>query len=430
MIKNINNWLEEHIYKIIISFLFIQPILDVITAIGINYFHLSINVSSIIRLLFFIFCIYYLIFLNKNESKKKYLIYLFLYFVYLFLFLISIISLKGIDVVSYELQNSFNIFYLPIVLLGLKGIFNQYKLKISLKQIFLLFSIYLLFVLIPNLFNLGFSSYEHSKVGNIGWFLSANTIGSILSILLPLILISFRFKKEKVILKVIFIFLTLFVFFSIGTKVPVFSVIIITITNIIYLIVKWMKGKKYLNISIIALALITITISIILLLPKTSFYKNIMIHKKFLKIEHYSEVLTNPKILDHFVFSQRLTFLKQTHHNYINGNSYEKILGIGFIENYGTDQIRMKTIEIDYFEIFYRSGIIGFILYFTIFIPNIASCFKKIRKFNLLNIEYFTILLLILLLAFFQGHILITPSVSIFVILIIVFIQTKSLEYN
>ena len=147
-------------------------------------------------------------------------------------------------------------------------------------------------------------------------------------------------------------------------------------------------------------------------------------------MDSYLEVFTKYEYIDHFIFSQRLTFLKNTHKNYMNSSISEKLLGIGFIENYSTDYVNTKTIEMDYFEIFYRSGIIGFIVYFMLFIPVIIKCFKKVFKFNFLNIQYLTILLLILLLAFFQGHILITPSVSIYVSLFLIFILNNSLDID
>ena len=151
----------------------------------------------------------------------------------------------------------------------------------------------------------------------------------------------------------------------------------------------------------------------LIIIPKTSFYKNIQIHKDFLGFNSYTEILTDYKLIDHFIFSQRLTFLKNTSQNYKNANIGEKLLGIGYIENYGTDNVSTKTIEIDYFEILFRNGIIGFTIYFSIITPIIVKCFKT------KNIELKLCIILILLLALFSGHILITPAVSIFVALII-----------
>lgn len=427
--KKVNSFIIKNINKIILVFLFIQPFIDIIAGISINYLGINLNISSTIRLLFMFFSIYFLVFINKD---KKYIKYISLYILYLILYFISIIIYKDTSVIFYEIKNNLNIFYFPIIFLALSSMFKNYNIKIKLKYIVYLFLIYILFIILPIITNTGFNSYAYSKLGNIGWFLSANTVGSILSLLLPLVVI-YLSKKGNIIFKFIIVILSLYVFLSIGTKVPALSVCILILINTLYFIIKWIKEKKYKNIFFISI-FFSLLISIgIILLPKTSFYKNLEIHKEFLGLNSYMEVFTKYELIDHFIFSQRLTFLKNTHNNYMNSNLIEKLLGIGFIENYGTDNINIKTIEIDYFEIFYRSGIIGFIIYFIVFIPVILKCFKKIKKFNFLNIEYFTILLLILLISFFQGHILINPSVSIYVALIINLILNNSLvdeDYN
>ena len=172
-----------------------------------------------------------------------------------------------------------------------------------------------------------------------------------------------------------------------------------------------------------------IIIAAIIVIPKTSFYENIQIHKKFLGFDHYSEIFTDYKLVDHFIFSQRLTFLKNTHNNYLKTNIYEKTFGMGFIENYATDNVSDKTIEIDYFEVFYRNGIIGCILYFIILIPFIVKYFKT-KYEGIESVEFKLSMVLILLLGLFSGHVLVTPAVSIYVALIIaIYINKDSYKY-
>jgi len=305
--------------------------------------------------------------------------------------------------------------------------FKNNNIKFKINHLVYIYLIYLIFIIIPLVTNTGFNSYEHSKVGNIGWYLSANAIGSILSLLLPLLLVYITNKKYNKILKVIIV-LSIYIFFSIGTKVPVLSVLILILINFLYFVIKWIKEKKYKHITIVSTIFIILFSLSLIIIPKTSFYKNLEIHKNFLGMNSYLEVFTNYEYIDHFIFSQRLTFLKNTHNNYMNSSLGEKLFGIGFIENYATDNINTKTIEIDYFEIFYRSGIIGFTMFFMLFIPTMIKCFKNIFKFNLLNIQYLTILILILLLSFFQGHVLITPAVSIYVALFLNLILNNNLD--
>ena len=122
-----------------------------------------------------------------------------------------------------------------------------------------------------------------------------------------------------------------------------------------------------------------------------------------------------------------MTFLSNTGSYYSNVDLPQKLFGVGFIENYGTDLVSTKTIEMDYFDILFRNGYIGFCLFFSVF-PFIYE--KKKNNKDLLNLEKSTSVVLIFILAFFTGHILVSPSVSIFVALVLIIYQGGSYEKN
>ena len=115
-----------------------------------------------------------------------------------------------------------------------------------------------------------------------------------------------------------------------------------------------------------------------LLILKYNFYKNIKTHLKFLKVDNIVDVFKDEKLIDHFIFSQRLSFWKKTNQIYKDSSLSEKILGIGYISNYSTDNVSMKMVEMDFVDIFYRHGIFGFILYFYSFVGIIIYIIKKI----------------------------------------------------
>lgn len=410
--KIINNFLEKNVKKIIFTFLFIQPLLDIIAGISINIFNIENPISSYIRLLFLLFCIYYLCFLNKNESKKKSFLFFVIVSVYLFIFGINTIYTKGTDCLFFEIKNSINTFYFPIVLVSFLNIIKQYKITISSKNIFCFFLIYLIAVFIPNILNIGFNSYAHSKLGSVGFFISANSVGNILSFLLP-ITIMYMKNTKKHIFNIIIFTIILYVFSSIGTKVPMLS-LLITILGIIYylIFVKKMFVKK------ILLYFILFITSGIILIPHTSFYKNLKIHMDYLKIENPIQIISNYKLIDHFIFSQRLTFFNKTWESYKKESLISKIIGIGYIENYSTDEVSTKTIEIDYFDILLRHGPIGFVIFF---IPIVCVTKQKLELTNFENLSIKISNILIFLLAFFSGHLFVTPATSIFVICVYIY---------
>ena len=182
------------------------------------------------------------------------------------------------------------------------------------------------------------------------------------------------------------------------------------------------KKKKYKILATCSVGIVLIMTMGLILIPKTSFYKNIQIHLDFLGVESVSEIMTNKEILDHFVFSQRLTFLKTTNDNYQKASVSEKLLGIGYIENYGTDEVNVKLIEMDGFDIFYRHGILGFLIYFlpVLYITVLTIRQTSKKKFEKEDLAFYTSIGLCFFMSLLVGHVFVAPAVSIFVAIILV----------
>ena len=406
--------------KIFLIFLYIQPILDV-TAGVLLHFGCSITISSIIRFIFMFLCIIYLLFLIRDKKVNTYLLITMAYFL---MFTITILVNKGIPALSYEIKNLITTYYFVIILITLTKLYKNKKLNV--KNLYIIYIIYLLFVFIPNILGIGFDSYWHSKEGSVGWFLSANVVGSILSILLPIILMYVNKINLKLIILTI---INLFVILSIGTKVPVLSFILIIGINAIYYFINLLKKKQYKKILMITLPFIMVIASLVIIFPKTSFYKNLEIHINYLEKKDNGKISTW-HLIDHFIFSQRLTFEEKTRKAYNKASISEKIFGIGYIENYMTDNVRLKTIEIDYFDIFYRHGIVGFIIFFAPLIYILKDIIQKNKKINYKTLNIYISVLLIFILALFQGHILVTPANSIYVALILSIIYNNAFIYK
>ena len=412
--KILDNYIEKNIKKILSLFFLLQPILDVIAGISLNLLRIDFTLSSILRFIFLIFCIYYLVFLN---SKKKNIIYLLFLFIYFIAFSLVVLLNKDYSVLFYELKNVFNVFYFPIVLLALYNMFIQYKLSFKVNNIVYLYLIYVMLLLIPNLTHTSFMTYSQAKVGNAGWFLSANSVGNIFSIFSPFIIFYIISTKKNYLFKLFLIISSIYIFTSIGTKTPLLSLIICVGLTFLYYFISWFKSKKYNSIIISSILMIFLVFTSCIFIPKTSFYKNLQIHKDYLEVDSYLDLFTDYRLIDHFVFSQRLTFLGNTSSYYRGVDAFQKLVGVGFIENYGTDFVSTKMVEMDYFDILYRNGIIGFCLFFYVFV--LIDDRKKLTN-NLFGYEIKISIFLIFLLAFFTGHILISPSVSIFVSLIFI----------
>lgn len=405
MMKNIIN--NNKFLKI---FLFMQPFLDVLAAVLI-YNNVDNFITSLIRLVFMGLMVLYLYF-GEYENKKKTLIYVSTLIITIIIHTLIMVFDKDMSVFMYEFKNTISTYYFVFLLISLGAIYKDNK--ISKKELMYLWIIYVLLTFIPNVLGLGFKSYSHSKTGMTGWFYSANVVGSILVIILPIILS--EIKKLPKLLIVILGAMALYSIFSLGTKTPVLGLGIILFFNLLYYVYKLFKSKKKKSIVIIFSSLILLCGVSAYVIPKTSFYENLKIHYNFLKKNDVK--VFSKEFLDHFVFSQRLSMEERTRHNYNKNHIQEKIFGIGYIENYSTDSVNLKIVEMDYFDIFYREGIVGFIVFFIPVIYMIVMFFKN-NSINFISVNMFISILLIMLLALFQGHIFITPAISIFVALIL-----------
>ncbi len=431
--KRINKWLKENKNKCLLIYLYSQPLIDLVTSLCLNVLKLDFTIGIIIRLLFLGILLYLFIIDKDKQPKKKTWLYLIITGIYLILFTTQIIILKDISTISYELQNTIRAFYFPLSLVLLLSIFKDNEVNISTSNWLRIFIIYVIFIIIPTLTNTSFNGYTQGKTGNIGWFNSSNEISAVLSLLLPLFIYGLSKQKKKLLI-IIEVVITLFVLFNLGSKVIILAMLVV----LSYYGFKYLKNlirnnnKKMLGF--ITLILIIIVTTGTILIPKTNFYKNMKIHLDYLEVNNISEVFTNYKVFDHFIFSSRLTFLNNTYNNYLDSTISEKLLGIGYIENYATDDVNLKTIEMDPFDIFFRQGIIGFLIYFIPFIWCLINIIKKvnIKSSNHNQINYLLSIIISFLLMNLSGHILTSPAVSIYlsVILVILVKETKTKDVN
>lgn len=407
-----NKVIKNNLSKIISIFILIQPVLDLITGICLHVFSLNLTIGIIIRMLFLLFIMYVTTFIYK---KKLSLIY------YLIVTFYSIIYLINIGTNSHlfgQAQGLLRVFYFPLLLVSFYDLKDE--IKISTATLFTTLTLYLIFIFIPMTLNLGFKSYEITKSGTLGYYNSANEISGIISILTPIVFMMFN-SKGKSILKVIYILLYLVVILTIGTKTPLLSLLITIGMTFIYIMIKSYKDKKYKRILSSFIIIVIGIISLIILIPKTNFYKNIKVHLDFLKVEDVTDIMDNGNLIDHFIFSQRVTFLTDRKSIYDNATFQEKLFGIGYYYNGKKD----KQVEMDYFDIYLNHGIIGFIIFFSIYLYILVQTTKIKRKLNfnlyMLNVS----MLLILFLSLFTGHIITAPAVSLIVVVIIMMLQNR-----
>lgn len=409
-----NNFIKKNINSLIAIFILLQPILDLATGLCLHLFKVNFTLGIVIRIIFLLFICIITLFTFK---KKKLLVPYFIIGLYFIFYLIGLLLYKDSNLFQ-ELQGLIRVFYFPILLISLYSIKDE--IRISKLTLFTTLFIYLILIFVPLLLKTGYKTYEITKAGTLGFFNSANEISGIISILTPFMFLVFLSSK-KIVPIIISFLIYLVVILMIGTKTPFLSLGITSAISIIYLGIKLIKKKEY-NKLIISLAIILIaSISLIIIIPRTNFYKNIKTHLDYLELDSIREVFTDEELIDHFIFSQRLTFLRNKKAIYNKAPIYQKIFGIGYINNNKTT----KLIEMDYFDIYYSHGVVGFLLFaiITLFVVYNILKNRKTKSYEAWMIS--TSLLLIVFLSFFTGHIITAPSVSLISIIVILSIEQR-----
>lgn len=408
-------YIKKNFNYILAIFILMQPVLDLITGVFIHVFNINLTIGIIIRMLFLIFIMLTVTFIYK---KKKILMYYFLFLIYAFFYILGIIMFKNGVGLFAEIQGLLRVFYFPLLLVSLYSIKDN--IRISKMTLVISLFMYLLFIFVPNSLNIGFKSYEITKSGTLGFFNSANEISGIISIITPIMVIIFKENKNFLLIFLMSI-LYLVVILTIGTKTPLLSFCITILSAILWLWIRSIKRKNYKVIFASLIAILVLSVGIISILPKTNFYKNIKVHMNYLKVDDLADVLEKPRLIDHFIFSQRLTFLDKKQALYEKANTYQKLFGIGYLKGKKV----AKAVEMDYFDIFYSHGLVGCLIFFIAYVYVLINILKNRKKLNFSQYMLYISLILIIFLSLFTGHIITAPSVSIIVIMIIIMLEKK-----
>ena len=402
-----NNYIKKNLSFIITIFIIIQPFLDLLVSLSKNVFFISFNFGILVRVLFLLFIMFISIF---TFGKRKNIIYYMALFIYSIFYLLANLNNGGV----LEVHGLIRVLYFPIMLCSLYSIRDNFKIS-NLSLMVNLFT-YVILLFIAYVTNTGFDSYAIAKDGSIGFFNSTNEISNIITILFPISLIIFKDKWSNL-LKGVLLILFFYVISKIGTKTPILGIFIVFVFLFLYFLISSIKKKRYKMCGALVILFIVLGTSVSLIIPKTTFYKNIKIHLNYLKINNILNVLDDPFLFDHFVFSQRISFFENTSLEYDKSSVMSKLFGIGYI---GRDNKNYKMIEMDYYDIFYSQGIIGFILIMGPYLFVLYNVFKDINeKFSFSKYMNYLSLILILVLSLFSGHVIISPSVSFLCIILI-----------
>ena len=369
--------------KLVLILLVIQPVLDVITYFQINNNSSFLSISLFVRSFIIIISFIYLLF---NKDERKFLIFFILYI----LLDIGLNLFRGDSFVDEAYGLSIIFYY---IILG--HFFAKYKNDlINDRLITYIYLIYLMILVVTRLI-----------FGQIS-FNSINDVSSILIGLSPIV-INYLIRKRNYGLGLITLGLLVGAILILGTKTTFFGFIIV----ILYFIIKYIKNNykklsKKKVILLICILLVAIPLISYIFVNSYAFeriMKNINYFKAY-KFDYY--------FINKVIFSRRLEFLIDLFNMYIKSPILTFIIGLGstLLNSY-------KYVEMDIFDIFFRVGILGILVYLIMFI-------KLLIKNKLKDVYLFSMILFILI-SIFSGHVFISVCVSIYTALLFLLNKNK-----
>lgn len=374
--------------KIIYYLFLILPFIDLITSFTERINGNIVSIGTIFKGILILFSGIYILFITKSKYKKKSIIY------YLLLSIFSIIHiLIGNNSYVSSVTQLIKFMFLPIIFIFLLNYNDDYKISyIEMKKI-LKYNVFFILttILIAKLTNTGFNSYSDTvTTGVVGWYYSANEISGIITILFPLFLEDILKNNKYSFILVMYV---IFMMMMLGTKTPLLGVLISLIALFIHILLKDKNKKNIFKI--------VFFISYTVILFFNSSYLSNLNSGRYIST-------TNA------VFSSRDIYLNNTTREYINHNLEEKLFGLGSTNN----KVLEKYVEMDFYDLLYRYGIIGFIIFmipfFKIVLKMMEYALSHLNNYNYDKMILILITMLSLLISFFAGHILSAPAVSIY----------------
>lgn len=369
---------------IISLFFLLGPFLDVASFLGLGE---PLSISMIVRTLFL--GVLTVLLLKKKDGWKQ---VLGIVVVCAALFGYSYFFLK--QGLSTSLSSTLKLIYLPVVFLYFKNYdWNGEKNKVLEIILFT----YLIIFVMSYLLGIGADAYLETdgKSGFKGLFSSINEFSAIVVSLL--FFVGCALKKEKQYIRLILLLiLSVTVSLLIGTKV-LLGGILFTLMYFAFLERKKLFFERSLKVKCIIISAILLAVmGGAFLFTKTRTYQNMKIQQTFFQANN----IFSYDFMNRVLFNDRLTFLKDNFDYYKDQSIPRQLFGIGILED------DVKMVEIDFFDILFRYGIISFILFVGTFIWLIP--WRKLQVESLISI------ILLILISCTSGHVLFYPAVCIY----------------
>ena len=121
-----NTWIKKNFNTLLVIFLLLQPILDLITGLGLHIWEVNITFGIIIRILFLLFLVYSVLFIYKKKETYPFYGILLCYGLF---YVLGIILFKNGTGFFSEIRELCRAFYFPALLISLYSIKEEINIS-------------------------------------------------------------------------------------------------------------------------------------------------------------------------------------------------------------------------------------------------------------------------------------------------------------
>lgn len=355
---------------ILVYFIFL-PIVYLFISFGIK---IQVDFSPLGFVLTTIFFLLIYVYLFLNNVKRKLLIG---YLIFMILAIISTIF-NGVNSLA-NIVSILTILYFPIMVLFFINYENKYFNKKFLAYIYFIFGVVLTVCFFARI------NLPSSRLDFVGIFYGYNIISPIIALLMPIAL-NYIYKTNNIVMKILFVFVSVISVIFVGTKTVYASAIIYTA----YCLFFYFKKKPH-----IALIIATFSSAAVIVLPVIPKYQEMRTERMFsfkeedqpIDLNNFDKALFNFKIKGSRVEINTI-MNRRDRYRLIFSNDYHKV-------------------NIDLVDIILTLGIISFVIYIGFLI---AICYKaKIKGL------YKLLLFMMIFAGIFQGNIFTNYLVYVFI---------------
>ncbi|MGO1470877.1 MAG: O-antigen ligase family protein [Tissierella sp.] len=446
-------------------FIILQPILDWLTYISMEYAELPVTPGVVVRMLVLVLSVFYLLTRRKIYLSKGQFLYLIIMAMFTFFHFITNYILKETFYLISELtalsKSLYFIIMFYVFMVAFKELKKRNKVNLFPKNIAIAVFLINIVMVLATVTGTGKRSYGALyKIGHSGWFYAANDIGVTLALALPIIMWFTYIKKGKkwILFNWINTILTLFSLFTIGTKVGHLAVIIVLGLTVIILAIKSFSKKNInqFNKGHLSIAALLLLLTVVLT-PYLPAYTNSAgqiaalreqnevnkdtsetngegdFDQDISEEDYFGESSTSEsEVVNGVIYSGRSGFL-DLHQDYFDeAPVIQKTFGMGYAGNFEQSP---KVIERDFHDLFFQFGFLGFVLYFSPFVyygfKVLISFWKRIGDIlEMKNVMLLSSVALGLGIGFLAGHTLTSPAVSIYLTIVLAFLVEDRIHYK